>query len=104
MALPPATTIKARPLWASDRSQADAITTPMRPPTWHVEAACRQRPDLDFFAEGRTAVTVAKIACTGCPVRLTCLEWALSHHEWGVWGGTTERERRRLRKRRRAAA
>jgi len=39
----------------------------------------------------------ARAVCAGCPVRLECLNEALSQRiEWGVWGGMTERERRRL--------
>lgn len=35
----------------------------------------------------------AKQLCEGCPVRAECLQWALDHEEFGVWGGTTEEER-----------
>ena len=67
---------------------------------WAAYAACRQAdPDLFFPAEGDEAATALKI-CRGCPVRSECLEWALdSRVRYGVWGGTTERDRRRLQRR-----
>ena len=41
----------------------------------------------------------AKAICRGCPIRLTCLEYALDYNEeWGIWGGLTEIERKNLRK------
>ena len=47
----------------------------------------------------------AKEVCAGCPVRQPCLEWALQDRErFGVWGGLTERERRRMLRQRRKTA
>jgi WhiB family transcriptional regulator, redox-sensing transcriptional regulator len=66
---------------------------------WRVEAACRDAdPDLFFpDSEVLAQVKTAKLICRGCPVRLTCLSWALaSGQEAGVWGGLTEGERRGL--------
>ena len=40
----------------------------------------------------------AKVVCIGCPVQRECLEYALDNGEYGVWGGTSERERRRIRR------
>lgn len=67
---------------------------------WAAYAACRQAdPDLFFPAEGDDAAVALRI-CRGCPVRAECLEWALdSRVRYGVWGGTTERDRRRLQRR-----
>ncbi|WP_329131274.1 WhiB family transcriptional regulator [Streptomyces sp. NBC_00670] len=76
---------------------------------WRERAACRtEDPDL-FFPVGTTGpallqIEEAKSVCRGCPVRDACLEWALeTGQNIGVWGGTTEMERRAL-KRRRATA
>jgi WhiB family redox-sensing transcriptional regulator len=76
---------------------------------WRDRAACRtEDPDL-FFPVGTTGpallqIEEAKSVCRRCPVRDQCLEWALdTGQNIGVWGGTTELERRAV-KRRRAAA
>lgn len=76
---------------------------------WLEGAACDgMDPELFFPSKGPTApqqVREAKAVCATCPVRLACLEYALSVPEhWGVWGGTTEKERQRIRARRRGAA
>jgi WhiB family transcriptional regulator, redox-sensing transcriptional regulator len=67
---------------------------------WAAYASCRNAdPDLFFPAEGEDAEAALKI-CRGCPVRPECLEWALDTRvRYGVWGGTTERDRRRLHRR-----
>lgn len=69
---------------------------------WRLDAACRfADPDL-FFPIGTTGPAVPQVAearriCHGCPVRAACLDWALRHDQvHGVWGGTTEEERRAL--------
>lgn len=64
---------------------------------WQVSAACRTE-SLEIFYSGEPEhVREAVSLCRQCPVRGTCLEAAVERGEWfGVWGGTTERERRRL--------
>ncbi|GHD85877.1 WhiB family transcriptional regulator [Streptomyces naganishii] len=76
---------------------------------WRDRAACRQEdPDL-FFPIGTTGPALlqteqAKAVCRRCPVQEQCLEWAMETDQAiGVWGGTSENERRAL-KRRRATA
>lgn len=75
-------------------------------PAWWPRAACLGRRDeIDFFPGRGHSTYAAKRVCAGCPVRVECLEYALEtgiHH--GIWGGLSERERRRIRRRRRAAA
>ena len=57
-------------------------------------------PDL-FFPERGASTKEAKEVCRGCIVKEDCLEYALSHGEkFGIWGGMSERERRRLRRQR----
>ncbi len=65
--------------------------------TWAGYAACRGAdPDLFFPAPDDPAIEAKKI-CAGCAVRQDCLDWCfLTNAAYGVWGGTTERERRRL--------
>ena len=65
---------------------------------------CVVSPETFFPGKGsggRMNVYAAKRACMGCAIRLACLEYALLHGEkWGVWGGMSERERRKERARR----
>ena len=58
-----------------------------------------------FYPETDDESEVAKRVCEGCHVRVACLEFALSNREkQGVWGGCTERDRRRLVRQRRRPA
>ncbi|MEU6277041.1 WhiB family transcriptional regulator [Streptomyces populi] len=73
---------------------------------WRDSASCRTvDPDL-FFPIGSTGpallqIQEAKAVCAGCPVREECLRWALDTDQTvGVWGGTSEAERRALARRR----
>ena len=67
--------------------------------SWHDQANCLGvDPDL-FFPERGASTREAKEVCRGCVVREACLEYALSNGEkFGIWGGMSERERRRLRR------
>ena len=73
--------------------------------TWRNRAACRGiDPDL-FFPVTDEEAEPAKAICDACPVREACLEFALAAREReGVWGGATERERRRIVRQRRKTA
>lgn len=68
-------------------------------PDWQDEAACLGLdPDLFFPVRGSNATETKKV-CRRCPVREACLHYAMANHvNFGVWGGLTERERRRLRR------
>lgn len=71
---------------------------------WRAQAACRNSDVEIFFPSSDEAAGAAKAVCATCPVREECLEWALAtRQQEGVWGGATEAERRRLRRRRQAA-
>lgn len=66
------------------------------------QASCAQSdPDAWYPEKGRKdSVTIAKKVCKNCPIRERCLEIALENDErYGVWGGLSERERRRLKRR-----
>jgi WhiB family redox-sensing transcriptional regulator len=71
---------------------------------WRQQAACRNTNPNLFFPVGTTGPAVAqieaaKIVCSTCVTRAACLEFALAtNQEAGVWGGTSEEERRKLRK------
>lgn len=67
-------------------------------PAWHADGACLEHPELDWFA-GRAADQAEAVAvCAGCLVRDECLAFAMDNREQGVWGGTTEDERRVMRR------
>lgn len=67
---------------------------------WQERALCAQTDPESFFPEKGGSTREAKKICTGCEVRAECLEYALAHDErFGIWGGLSERERRKLRKR-----
>ena len=71
---------------------------------WRANAACRETPPDLFFPVGTTGnatdqIESAKRVCNQCDAQKACLEFALATNpESGVWGGTTEDERRKLRK------
>lgn len=73
--------------------------------TWRQHSACRGTdPDI-FYPVSDEEAEPAKAICATCPVREPCLEYALSTRERdGVWGGATERERRRMIRQRRKTA
>lgn len=68
---------------------------------WEARAACRDAdPNIFFPEKGATkaAVREAKAVCRACPVKAECLAGALERREmYGIWGGTTETDRRKLR-------
>ena len=70
-----------------------------RRPLWQSLAACRGTgPDRHFPARGASLVATRAL-CASCTVRSECLAYALADPDLaGVWGGTTDRERRRMRR------
>ena len=67
-------------------------------PPWPSDALCTQvgNPDLWYPDKGGPTRDAKKV-CAGCPIREQCLAYALEHRErYGIWGGTTERERRAM--------
>lgn len=70
---------------------------------WRALAACSGYPDSLFFPQGEideAHTAMALEICAGCKVSEDCLEYALeSNQRSGIWGGTTEKERRSLRRR-----
>jgi WhiB family transcriptional regulator, redox-sensing transcriptional regulator len=70
---------------------------------WMARGLCTSIPPATFFPSDGAGVEVARKICASCPVREACLEHALVNRiDHGVWGGCSERERRRILKRRRA--
>jgi WhiB family redox-sensing transcriptional regulator len=69
-------------------------------PSWQEHALCAQTDPEAFFPEKGGSTREAKRVCLSCDVRSECLEYALAHDErFGIWGGLSERERRRLKRR-----
>ncbi|SET59058.1 WhiB family transcriptional regulator, redox-sensing transcriptional regulator [Geodermatophilus poikilotrophus] len=68
--------------------------------SWQERALCAETDPEAFFPEKGGSTREAKKICTGCEVKAECLEYALANDErFGIWGGLSERERRRLRRR-----
>ena len=66
---------------------------------WQERALCAQTDPEAFFPEKGGSTREAKKVCLSCDVRGECLEYALANDErFGIWGGLSERERRRLKK------
>ena len=69
---------------------------------WRLDALCAETDPEAFFPEKGGSTRDAKRVCAGCAVRIECLQYALAGDErFGIWGGLSERERRRLRLQRR---
>lgn len=69
------------------------------PDQWQDRALCAQTDPEAFFPEKGGSTREAKKICLGCEVRHECLDYALAHDErFGIWGGLSERERRRLKR------
>ena len=68
--------------------------------SWQDGALCAQTDPEAFFPEKGGSTREAKRVCVGCEVRAECLEYALAKDErFGIWGGLSERERRKLKRR-----
>ncbi|MGN6501517.1 MAG: WhiB family transcriptional regulator [Pseudolysinimonas sp.] len=73
------------------------------PLAWQSDALCAQTDPEAFFPEKGGSTRDAKKICTSCEVKAQCLDYALANDErFGIWGGLSERERRRLRRARTA--
>jgi len=67
---------------------------------WQASALCAQTDPEAFFPEKGGSTREAKSVCKTCTVKQECLDYALENDErYGIWGGLSERERRKLRRR-----
>jgi len=67
------------------------------PEPWMDGAVCAQTDPEAFYPEKGGSIKEAKAICLTCDVREACLQYALTHTErFGIWGGKSERERRKL--------
>jgi WhiB family redox-sensing transcriptional regulator len=72
---------------------------------WMAVGNCNNHPPAVFFPSDGVGVEIAKKICATCPAQEPCLEYALANRiDHGVWGGTSERQRRRILKARRTLA
>jgi WhiB family transcriptional regulator, redox-sensing transcriptional regulator len=79
--------------------------SPVKNMVWRQLAACRGFEPETFYPITDEEAEEAKVICADCPVREICLDFALTNRERdGVWGGATERERRRILRQRRKSA
>ena len=85
-------------------SSSHLLTLTLESDEWRRQAACRDTdPDL-FFPVGTTGPAIvqienAKAVCRQCDAQAECLEYAIAtNQDSGIWGGTSEEERRKLRK------
>jgi WhiB family transcriptional regulator, redox-sensing transcriptional regulator len=79
------------------------VVSPTEDLWWQDHANCLGLDADLFFPERGESCAEAKAVCAGCSVRRECLEYALANNEqFGIWGGTSYRERRAIRRRRRA--
>ena len=68
---------------------------------WMAQGLCAERDPAVFFPSDGLGVIAARKICHQCPVAGQCLDYALLHRiDHGVWGGTSERQRRRMLKER----
>ena len=73
--------------------------------SWMAKGNCADKHPSVFFPSDGGGVEKARRICADCPVKESCLEYALRNRiDHGVWGGASERERRRILKRRRLEA
>lgn len=85
------------------RERADTAQ-PSHAFVWMTFGLCRDMDPAVFFPHDNKGTIEALAICAQCPVREACLEYALRNHmRYGVWGGTSERERNRLQRQRRSA-
>jgi len=72
---------------------------------WMADGNCSRVPPATFFPSDGVGVEMARKICDNCTVKAPCLEYALVNRiDHGVWGGTSERERRRILRHRRVSA
>ena len=96
IARPPLTVVPDAPVAFEPEPLPEVEVTPDQ---WQDRARCAQTDPEAFFPEKGGSTREAKKIYLGCEVRHECLDYALAHDErFGIWGGLSERERRRLKR------
>jgi WhiB family redox-sensing transcriptional regulator len=76
----------------------------VREVNWIAQANCAGTDSEAFFPEIGESPALAKKVCSKCEVKTQCLHYAIDNNiSFGIWGGTNEKDRRHLKKQRRAA-
>lgn len=82
---------RAEPIWPGNEPN------PADPAPWMDRGLCKETDPEAFFPEKGGSVRDAKKVCSRCEVRAECLDYALGNDErFGIWGGLSERQRRKL--------
>jgi hypothetical protein len=88
--------------WLMSNAESDPfewIADLTRRPEWHSRAACRGSGTEGFFPRKGASLTTARAACAACSVIDECLDAGLSDTDAkGIWGGTSEKQRREMRR------
>jgi WhiB family transcriptional regulator, redox-sensing transcriptional regulator len=93
-----------QPTVTSSRTTLDDLAAYVKQPPWVRDALCLEHPEVDFFPALYESNEPAKAVCAECLVRAECRDAGIEGDEVGIWGGTTGRERQRLRLARRNTA
>ncbi|MBW3594913.1 MAG: WhiB family transcriptional regulator [Actinobacteria bacterium] len=97
----PPTLVSQRYWEAKPRQRGGRILSALLDQDWRAQALCAKFDPNLFFAPGAVEHKEAKRVCRECPVRMECLTYAMNTPvDHGIWGGMTERERRRHRRQR----
>jgi WhiB family redox-sensing transcriptional regulator len=84
---------RAEPFWPAEEHG------PTDPAPWMSRALCKETDPEAFYPEKGSSNRPAKSVCGKCEVRDECLEYALANDErWGIWGGLSEKQRRKLKR------
>ena len=65
----------------------------MTTPNWRLARCKGAARDLFFPGDDEMPSPRALAMCLRCPIKEACLEWAITHHEFGIWGGLTDAQR-----------
>jgi WhiB family redox-sensing transcriptional regulator len=78
-----------------------ALADLLKRPAWHAQAGCRGQGPQQWFPGRGEDVRPGQAVCRTCPVQADCLAEGLTQPSWGdagIWGGSTARVRRQLRR------
>jgi WhiB family redox-sensing transcriptional regulator len=70
-------------------------------PTWQSHGACKGSDPDQYFPHpyvSHAQIVSIRAVCEACPVRRECADWGIHHEQLGIWGGTTDRQRREIRR------